>query len=497
LVGNLFQLSENLWIPFTKWKKEHGTFGGSIVYLNIIGRPVIVLNSLKAASDLLDGRPAIYSDRPQNIVASQILTGSLFMPFIGPGLLLFLPPPPSISPYNSVHSWRKMHQATHDCLAKTSSHNFFPYQAKEAILLVEGLLNDAPGWDHQLRRSTSSMIMSFLYDIPGLSDAQDPSISRINSFVERIVRAAKPGAHLVELFTWMQYFPLWAAPWKRHGLKSYQADSEMFRSLFTTAKQRALDGKANTSFANFLLLSGEKYALDQEQSSWLLATMYAAGAETTSSVLSWFFLAMILYPDVQSRAQAEIDEIVGRSRMPVFSDLEHLPYLGAVVTEVLRWVPVDPIGESFFSQDDWYEGYFIPKGSICIANIWGIHRDRALYGDDAEVFNPARHLDSTGKLASAVPRTKGESHVTFGFGTRVCPGRHVAKNTISINIASVLWGLEIRPATDKEGLPLIPNPDDMVITGLTIHPAPFSIDIKSRFEEMLNILTNTKELHGL
>jgi len=166
------------------------------------------------------------------------------------------------------------------------------------------------------------------------------------------------------------------------------------------------------------------------------------------------------------------------------------------VKEVLRWIPVDPIGlPHMSSQDDWYEGYFIPKGSICIANVWAIHRERAVYGDDAEAFNPARHLDLAGKSAPAVQRTKGESHVTFGFGTRVCPGRHVANNTISINIASVLWGLEIRPIIDQEGRPLIPKPTDMVITGLTVRPAPFCIDVQSRFQDMHNILINTKEFY--
>ncbi|KAF7326900.1 Cytochrome P450 [Mycena venus] len=474
---------------------------GPIVYLNIMGRPVIVLNTLKAASDLLDKRPAIYSDRPQNIVASQILTGSLFMPFIRPGLI-----------------WRKMHQATRDCLAKTACHKFHPYQEKEAILLVESLLNDSHRWEKHLQRSTSSMIVSFLYDIPRLSSVEDVSISRINSFVERIVRAAKPGAHLVELLPWMQYLPLWAAPWKKHGLKSYQEDSEMFKKLFSVAKQRAVEGKSSSSFAAFLVLFEEKYALDEEESAWLLATMYAAGAETTSSVLFWFFLAMILHPDVQSRAQAEIDDVVvplsKRFCVGFRWILSASSFLSPLflLTNSCTLLPVGLPHMS--SQDDYYEGYFIPKGSICIANVWAIHRDRAVYGDDAERFDPMRHLDSTGRPVPPVQRTKGENHVTFGFGTRVCPGRHVANNTLFINIASVLWGLEIRPATDKNGSPMIPDPNDMVITGLTMQvnldlftsttdsetissrPAPFLIDVTARSQDMLTILEDTKELHA-
>ena len=57
-------------------------------------------------------------------------------------------------------------------------------------------------------------------------------------------------------------------------------------------------------------------------------------------------LAMALYPDVMRKAQAEIDTVVGRHRMPTFADRPHLPYVRAIVKEVLRWRPVGPLGES-------------------------------------------------------------------------------------------------------------------------------------------------------
>ncbi len=56
-------------------------------------------------------------------------------------------------------------------------------------------------------------------------------------------------------------------------------------------------------------------------------------------------LAMTLYPDVMRRAQGEIDNVVGRDRKPTFEDEDHLPYITAIVKEVLRWRPVAPLGE--------------------------------------------------------------------------------------------------------------------------------------------------------
>ena len=57
-----------------------------------------------------------------------------------------------------------------------------------------------------------------------------------------------------------------------------------------------------------------------------------------------FVLAMLLYPQVMNKAQAEVDTVVGRERMPTFADQDQLPYVDAIVKEVLRWKPIAPLG---------------------------------------------------------------------------------------------------------------------------------------------------------
>lgn len=82
--------------------------------------------------------------------------------------------------------------------------------------------------------------MSVVYDTPVLQSEDDPSVARVNDFVERIVRAAYPGAHLVEFFTWMRYLPLWMAKWKRDALEWYKKDSIMFEGLYDDVRQRVV-----------------------------------------------------------------------------------------------------------------------------------------------------------------------------------------------------------------------------------------------------------------
>jgi cytochrome P450 len=79
------------------------------------------------------------------------------------------------------------------------------------------------------------------------------------------------------------------------------------------------------------------------------AMSYLAGADTSVSATMSFFLAMLVYPEVQSKAQAEIDRVIGRERLPEMVDMESLPYVSAVVAESLRWLPVLPMGTSGLS----------------------------------------------------------------------------------------------------------------------------------------------------
>ena len=80
---------------------------------------------------------------------------------------------------------------------------------------------------------------------------------------------------------------------------------------------------------------------------------------------------MVMHPDMQRKAQEELDRVVGGDRMPTFEDRDSLPYLNALLKEVLRWHPVAPLAAPHRSTtDDEYNGYFIPAGTIVYPNLW-------------------------------------------------------------------------------------------------------------------------------
>ena len=224
---------------------------------------------------------------------------------------------------------------------------------------------------------------------------------------------------------------------------------------------------------------------------------------------------MVTYPDVQKRAQEEIDSVVGRTRIPTFADLPHLPYIRAMVKEALRWRPVDPLGLPHLScEDDWYNGMFIPKGSMMIANVWHLNRDPEIYGADAAHFNPARFMDGSGEVKSCAPETKEEGHVTYGFGRRVCVGKHVANNSLFIDFAMMLWACTIEPGKDEKGnvIPIdvdgcvedglvvwvflrstIVGPSRLIVSLAARRPIPFKVDISPRFPEAVTLLASENE----
>ena len=79
---------------------------------------------------------------------------------------------------------------------------------------------------------------------------------------------------------------------------------------------------------------------------------------------------MVVSPEAQRKAQKELDEVVGPTRLPDFEDRPNLPYINALCKEVMRWHPVIPLVAHRVTQDDVFEGYLIPKGSHVLGNAW-------------------------------------------------------------------------------------------------------------------------------
>ncbi|KAG8989391.1 hypothetical protein FRB90_002255 [Tulasnella sp. 427] len=128
---------------------------------------------------------------------------------------------------------------------------------------------------------------------------------------------------------------------------------------------------------------------------------FAAVSETKEFTFRSLLLAMILFPEVQFAARAEIDRVIGKDRLPNFEDRENNPYIRAMVLESLRWNPGGPIGVPHrLTKNDMFEGYLLPKGTSVFSSIWSETRLTPRYLKDPSSFIPERYMEELGKRSS-------------------------------------------------------------------------------------------------
>ncbi|KAF7374028.1 hypothetical protein MSAN_00283400 [Mycena sanguinolenta] len=402
-------------------------------------------------------------------------------------------------------TWRKMRRVAQEALSKNFTHKFHAIQAKEAILLTHSLLVDPTPWDSHLRRTTASTLLSMVYDTPPLISEKDPRIIRVNDFMERLGRAGYPGAYLVEYFTWMRYLPSWMAKWKRDVLEQSKIDDAMFRGLFNEVGDRVAQGDRLSGFSAHLLDEKDRHGLDEKESVWAAATLYGAGADTvlnlrytdsdthgaiiqTSVALQWCLFAILSFPEVQRRAQAELDAVVGRSRMPTFADYENLPYVRALIKETLRWAPLGPIGLPHrLMEDDYYDGYLIPKGSMTYNPNQGYEPGPGSIWSKCGFIRTLSPFGRTWATDRRYSRHQGGGAPYF-----LASGE--ANDSLFVGCANILWALSIEAFYDENGAPIIPSLDEGITPGIVIRPPEFRCSFKPRFPNVAEIVSNSKEL---
>jgi cytochrome P450 family 2 subfamily K len=153
----------------------------------------------------------------------------------------------------------------------------------------------------------------------------------------------------------------------------------------------------------------------------LCSELFGAGGEPTSVTLKWAIRYLAKNPEIQARAQEELAKIVGSDRPVHLSDRQDLPYMQALIMDIIRISDIHPIGVMHSpSQDTIIDGYHIPKGTFVFPNFHRVHRDPQ-YWEKPDQLYPEHWLNSEGEF---VP--KHEGFLSFGTGKRKCPGHDVA-----------------------------------------------------------------------
>jgi len=155
---------------------------------------------------------------------------------------------------------------------------------------------------------------------------------------------------------------------------------------------------------------------------------------------------MATHPHMQSRAQQEIDDVVGKRNVQA-SDVTKLPYVESCILEVLRHSCIFPLALPHSTiRDTQLLGYEIPKDTLVFLNMWSLNHDPEKFLDP-HVFNPDRFLDNEGLN---VNKTSAENFFPFGAGRRRCPGEQLAKLELFIFFSTLLQKCNFKKAPGEE-----------------------------------------------
>jgi cytochrome P450 len=222
----------------------------------------------------------------------------------------------------------------------------------------------------------------------------------------------------------------WPTPRNRRA----ERETQFLDSLvYGIIKERQAEGNTNRHNDLLALLMG---AMDEDGTQMTpkqlrdeTMTLFMAGHETTALTLSWTWYMLSENPAAEARLHEELQRVLG-GRAPEVADLERLPYLRAVVSEVLRLYPAAYILARTSIAPCTIGGYDFPTDTTFIMSQWVMHRD-ARYFDDPEVFRPERWLDG---LENRLP---AGAYFPFGDGPRRCIGQGFALLELGMVIATV------------------------------------------------------------
>ncbi|KAJ7154766.1 cytochrome P450 [Mycena filopes] len=457
LIGNLFDM------PRSDASKYFATLRakyGDIAYLSVFSQGFVVVNTQKAAWDILHVKGETSEGRPVLTMAAELSGYDRFVALNQPGPRL-----------------REGRAYIHSAIGPQYAKQYAPEEEEQVVRFLNKLLHDPENLEEHCVWVIAACILLITYGHI-VSDENDPYVEASTGVMTQFSEAGATGRWLVDLIPALKYVPDWfpGAGFKKFARECRTKAREAFEVPFFSIKQQMIDGVARKSLmASYLEASP---SLTHEQEEFIIFTMgalFGAGLHTMAGGIVAIFLALVMNPIAQKKAQEEIDTLCDGQRLPTFADKRSLPYVEALIWEILRWSAVAPLGIPHrLTRDETYQGLRFKKNTYIIANIEAILFDPEAY-PDPELFKPERFL---GPNPQPDPRK-----AAFGYGRRICPGDGLAEQTMFIIIARTLATFNVQPKKGQEY--------SMARTdGVIVRPVHFEVDITIRSELARELLAS-------
>ncbi|KAJ4368706.1 hypothetical protein N0V86_009615 [Didymella sp. IMI 355093] len=474
LIGDLHQSPiQKPLINWSAWSRDHGPITISKLF-GIV--PIVVLNSYEAVTELFSRRSQWYSNRPAS-VSMEMITGA----------------EPGRSRFTLMHDYddhlKLHHRILSPSLGAPAASHYQPLmelEAKQLLFdLITALNKTADGSSIAtkniyplLERTQSSVILALHYGLR-VPKFEEPILHEIINIQAKITHlAANP--QLPDLMPFLRHLPATISPWQRYADELYASQADLYTRLLRHGRDAPGWNATKQATSTAQRHAPADTPVSDLDLAFTLATSIQGGMETSPRQILWLFVAAIQNPGFMARAHEVLDKVVGRDRLPSFSDRNNLAYIDAVAHELFRWRPISPGSiPRRAERADEFAGVKIAKGVTIMANAWAIGRDEKVFDpalSDVENFAPERWLRD-GKVRGDLPLP------VFGQGRRICQGKRVATDGTFMNIAHLLWAFDIEALHGEEV-----DPWAMVVVGFMTEPRPFRFRLKPRGQWVLDVV---------
>ena len=247
----------------------------------------------------------------------------------------------------------------------------------------------------------------------------DPALKKLKEFNENFAVLIRPGS-VYHFLPFLRFLPTAYMNTLREVLETRD---DFFGSFLEHHRRTYKSGVVRDLTDAFLAAFEKESERDGDVIKFLMMNAFFAATDTSSAIVVWFVLHMVLFESAQKKLHEELDRVIGKDRLPQMEDSAHLHYTQAVICEVIRHSHSIALIMRKAVRDTSLQGYCIPKGTTVIFNLWRIHSD-ANQWKEPELFKPDRFLDVNGEF---VGWNSNLDFFPFSLGRRACPGITLGK----------------------------------------------------------------------
>ncbi|KAE8325983.1 cytochrome P450 [Aspergillus sergii] len=384
---------------------------GEMTTLHLGSKTWILLNSKRVVSEIIAKRGSLTNGRSPMPIASGIVSRN--------GRSLLLPPA----------QWMEKRRVMHSLLSGTAMKQYGSWQELESTQMLAEYLFQPERWYRHHYRYANSVVHRIALGERLVKSGKE--LAELQDVVTHFVGSI--GTSLVDWFPELDRLPRMLQPWRKHWEKLGDWNEEVYRSWWIPAREKVENGTAPPSWVRDVLLHPDtKFTGNDQEAMYVALQLLEAGSDTTREALNIFAMAALSFPDKFQKAREEVDSQCSTTksfRLPGIDDLGNMPYICAMIKELLRWRPIFPFTpDHVLTSDMEFEGYNFPAGVGFVINEIPVCNEC----EDPEDFKPERWLDGHETDAA-------HGLWQFGGGRRICVGYRLAFQGLFINVARLVF----------------------------------------------------------